>query len=331
MQILIVKLTSMGDVVHALPTVTDIHRCIPGATIDWVVETPFAAIPALHPGVRTVIPQSWRKWRGQLLNINTWHAMRGFRQQLQAQRYDCILDLQGLLKSACIGRLARGPLAGYDAASAREPWAASLYQSTKTVSKSMHAVERCRRLAAAHLGYDLSLEMERGPMDFGLPTPALAIEGWSPPATDYAVLIPSASRPEKRWPQPHWIEVAKHLQRQGLSSVVLWGNPAERHLAQSIANAAQQALEETVPPFLSVQQAAGVLARAKIVIGLDTGFAHLAAAFGRPTLGIYCDHEPALAGITGSNWTCSLGGKGQSPALEEVCRRIHSFLGASTF
>lgn len=306
MRLLIVKTSSMGDVVHALPVVADVLRHDPGATIEWLVEGAYAAIPQLHPGVKRVIPMAWRKWRRALFSGATWQAMRELRAELEREPYDLVLDLQGLVKSAYWARQATGPVAGYDRASAREPAAAWGYQRKAAVPRELHAVQRCRMLAAAHVGYPVP---ESSP-DFGLRAPA---PGWGPKAP-YAVLIPNASRKEKLWPERHWVAVGKRLRERGLLPLVLWGAESEQTLAERIA----ADCEGDVPPFLRVGEMAAVLAGARQVVGLDTGFTHLAAAFGRPTIGIYCDHEPGLAGITGPGRVASIGGKWQVPARNDV-------------
>ena len=317
MKLLIVKTTSMGDVVHALPALTDMRRAVPGLQVDWLVEQPFAAIPALHAGVDRVLPLAWRKWRKRLFHRDTWSAMGALRAQMRDQPYDLILDLQGLLKSALWARQARGPVAGYDSASAREPLACWLYQRKAAVNLDLHAVDRCRRLAAAHLGYALPA----GEPDFGLQAPPAS---WGAPDR-YAVLIPNASRPEKLWPEARWVTVGKRLNDRGWKPVVLWGSNAEQTLAERIA----AGCDGEVPPFLRVRDMAAVLAGAKTIVGLDTGFTHLGAALGRPTIGIYCDHEPGLAGVTGSGLVFSLGGKGQVPKLADVLALLERQHGAA--
>ncbi len=318
MRLLIVKTSSMGDVVHATPVVSDVLRAHPAAHIDWLVEPRFAAIPRLHPGVQQVFELPWRKWRSQLFKGRTWQGMKALRLQLRAQRYDLVLDLQGLLKSALWARQAGAPVAGYDRNSIREPLAAWLYDQTAAVPRDVQAVRRNRCLAAAHLGYALpgggaadgwGAAPGSSP-DFGLRAPA---PGWVPKSR-YAVLIPNASRAEKLWPERHWVAVGRRLLEQGWMPVVLWGSEAEQTLAERIA----AGCEGDVPPFLTVGEMAAVLAGAQQVVGLDTGFTHLAAALGRPTLGVYCDHEPGLAGITGPGAVASIGGKGQVPSREAV-------------
>ncbi len=318
MRLLVVKTSSMGDVVHAMPVVADILRALPGTQIDWLVEPRFAAIPRLHPGVRQVIDLPWRKWRCQLYSGNTWQAMKALRLRLRSEAYDRVLDLQGLLKSAVWARQAGAPVAGYDRASIRDPMAAWLYHSTAAVPRNVQAVHRNRCLAAALLGYALPGGGMAGgggaapgsAPDFGLRAPP---PRWVPKSR-YAVLIPNASRAEKLWPERHWVAVGRNLLDQGWMPVVLWGSDAEQTLAERIA----AGCEGDVPPFLGVGDMAAVLAGAQQVVGLDTGFTHLAAALGRPTLGVYCDHEPGLAGITGPGAVASIGGKGQVPSREAV-------------
>lgn len=307
----------MGDVVHALPVVADLHRHQPGWVIDWLVEPPFAPIVELHPGVSRVHRLPWRKWRKALHRPSTWQALSALRQTLRDARYDAVLDLQGLIKSAVWARQAQAPVIGYDAASAREPWAAWCYHHRHAVSRQAQAVWRCRQLAALHFGYSIE---ERA--DFGLS--GLTTQPTSPaPLHDhteagfnaaYGVLVPNASRPEKLWPDADWQAVGAALHERGLRPVVLWGSPAEHDMAQRIA----QGCGAEVPGFLKVDEAARLLAGASVVVGLDTGFSHLAAALGRPVVGIYCDHEPGLAGLTGPGAVRCLGGKGLRPSRQAV-------------
>jgi heptosyltransferase-1 len=306
MRILIVKTSSMGDIVHALPVVHDIRRAIPDAHIEWLVEASFAAIPRMHSGVNRVLPFNWRRWRRKLLDTETWRAMRALRAQLREQPYDCVLDLQGLLKSAVWGIQARGPLVGYDFFSGRDPLATWLYTRRAKVSLKLHAIDRCRQLAATHLGYPLPTDAPT----FGIAPGQSAWKLRGPSAA----LIPCASRPEKIWPEARWIAVGKRVKAMGLSPLVLWGTEEEQVRAERIA----AGCEGEVPPFLNVHDMASLLGGTKRVIGLDTVFSHLAAALGKPTIGIYCDHEPGLAGIVGPGGVASVGGKGQVPSLQQV-------------
>lgn len=308
MRVLIVKTSSMGDVVHALPAVSDMAQALPGIQIDWVVERSFAAMPSQHRAVQRVIPLQWRKWRKSLRTPETRSAIQAWRAQMGQEQYDLIIDMQGLLKSAAFACLAHGPRGGYDWHSIREPLASLTYSRKARVPRQLHAVDRCRQLASQLLDYPLPTTKP----DFGLKA---STDAWTPrTGHPFAVLIPCASRPEKLWPQANWVAIGQQLRAKGQEVVVMWGSPEEQRLAQAIANK----IDGTVPPFLTVQQAADTLAQAEVVIGLDTGMTHLAAAHGRPTVGIYCDHEPGLAGLIGSGPVISLGGKGQSPSLPQI-------------
>ena len=296
----------MGDVVHAMPVVADLRRHHPDVEIDWLVEAPFLAIPRMNHDVRDVIPMSWRKWRTRLYRSETWAEMGALRRRLQAARYDLVIDLQGLVKSALWARQTGAPVAGYNRDSIREPAAAWAYKHKAAVPRELHAAHRCRILVASQLGYAPPLDAP----DFGLTAPA---PGWMP-GCRYAVLIPSASRVEKLWPERHWVAIGRRMLEMGWQPVVLWG----RHVEQTLAERIAASCEGDVPPFLKVGEMASVLAGAEQVVGLDTGFTHLAAALGRPTLGIYCDHEPGLAGITGPGRVASIGGRGQVPSRQDV-------------
>lgn len=319
MRVLIIKTSSMGDVVHALPAISDMAHAIPGIEIDWLVERSFSAIPAQHHAVNRVICLQWRKWRKSLRSPDSRQAIRTWRQEMQQGRYDLIIDMQGLLKSAAFACFAHGPAGGYDRHSIREPLASLFYARKVSVSRDLQAVTRCRLLAAALLGYPVP----DTPPDFGL---RASPEAWAPGPAPFAVLIPCASRPEKLWPHESWVAVGRHFAQQGWPVAVMWGSPDEQKLAQGIADQCGG----LVPPFLTVQQVSDTLAQAHIVVGLDTGMSHIAAAHGRPTVGIYCDHEPGLAGLTGSGPVISLGGKGQTPSLERVQQAIGEVLQTTT-
>ena len=323
LRVLVVRVTSMGDVVLTLPAISDMVDQVPGIQIDWLVEKPFAAIAAMHPGVQTVHAVSWRKWRKSLWTSETRQAMSDFRQRLRQTRYDLVLDFQGqIAKSVVLGLMADGPLVGFGWQGLREPLSTCFYLRRGQVSKALHLVPRSRALAAALLGYALP---QTAP-DYRLQAPAAT---WSPAQhagrLSYALLIPHASRPEKHWPGERWAAIGQRLRGLGHQVVVLWGSPSEERMAHDLA----LKFDGQVPPFLTVADAAAVLARAHVVVGLDTGFTHLAAAFERPTVGIYCDFDPQLAGLTGRGFTASLGGVGQYPSLAEVDQALTQALAAA--
>lgn len=313
MRLLLVKTSSLGDVIHNLPVVTDLRAQFPDATIDWVVEENLAGIVQLHPGVRRVIPVALRRWRKALFGSATWREMRNFRESLQAERYDLVIDAQGLLKSALITRLAHGRRCGYAAASAREPLAAHFYDASFEVPKDLHAVERNRHLAAQAAGYIAS------------PTPDYGIA--APPAPTFqtaaAILLTATSRDDKLWPQDRWIATGRALQKRGLTCLLPSGNTFERERATTIAQAIPGAV--ALPP-LSLAELAARFASASIVIGVDTGLVHLAAALGRPTLALFCASDPVLTGVLASTPAINLGGRGLPPRIGEVLAAAESLL-----
>ena len=287
--ILIIKTSSLGDVVHNLPVINDIVAHVPAARIDWVVEEGFADIPALHPRVERVFPVATRRWRKRLYAPSTWREIGALRAQLRERRYDVVLDTQGLLKSALIARLADGPIYGQDRATVRESLAASFYQRTFAVARGRHAVVRNRDLAAQALGY---ASPDTAP-DYGLKAPADAVLSASLPPR-YAVCLHATSRDSKRWPDVDWIRIGRWLAERGVTALLPWGSPAEQAQAQEIAAGIPGAC---VPARLRLRQLATVLERAAVVIGVDTGLVHLAAALGRPTVAIYVDSSPLLTGL----------------------------------
>lgn len=311
-RVLIVKTSSMGDVVHALPVASDVARALPGVAIDWVVEESFAALPRLHPAVSRVVPIALRRWRGALAAAATWSELATARRALRETQYRQIVDCQGLVKSAWVARWARGPVAGYDRDSIREPLAARFYDRRVAVPRRLHAIERNRRLAAEALGY----EVEGAPR-FGLSAPALADAELAAFAAQgpFAVLVTNASRATKLWSDDAWRAVEAALAARGLASVLPWGTDTEGGATRDRARAMRAAY---VAPRAGLSQLAALLARARIVVGLDTGVTHLAAALGAPTIGIFCDYDPALAGVSGDAPCVSLGGAGGGPAAHEV-------------
>ncbi|MDE2148673.1 MAG: lipopolysaccharide heptosyltransferase I [Gammaproteobacteria bacterium] len=292
MRLLIVKTSSLGDVVHALPALSDAAAAQPGLIADWLVEQTFAEVPGWHPAVARVIRCDLRGWRR-----HPWRALRGgdwvsFTGELRAQPYDLIVDAQGLVKSAWLARRARGPLAGPDRRSAREPLASLFYDHRYAVPRHdrTHAVERARRLLAQALGYALPAT----PPDAGLNRAGFP----APPAPGpYALLLHGSSWPNKRWPPQRWAELGRWLRRQGLTPAVPWGSSAEREDAQAIT----AACDGLLLPRCDLSTLAGWLAHARCFVGVDTGLAHLGAALGVPAVTLYGPTLPQLTGTLGAH------------------------------
>jgi len=292
--------------VHHLPAVSDAARELGHAEIDWLVEEPFAAIPAMHPAVRRVIPVKLRRWRRAWWRGATWSEIGAFREALREERYDAIVDTQSLLKSALLSQCALGVRHGMDAASAREALAARFYDRRHAVPRGLHAVERNRILTAAALGYSLA-----GAPDYG-------VDRVTDEAGEerYAVFLSMTSRDDKLWPEASWSELGRAL---GLRVMLPWGSEPERARAARIAAALPKA---DVPPRMTVEQLARLFARAAVVVGVDTGLTHLAAAVGARTIGIYCGSDPALTGIYGAKHATNVGAPGRSPAPADVLRAL---------
>jgi heptosyltransferase-1 len=309
-KILIVKTSSLGDVVHGLPAASDIRLLFPDALIDWVVEEPYAPLVALHPAVRRTIGVALRRWRRTLLSGTTWKEIAKFRQSVGAEPYDAVIDFQGLVKSAVIARAANGSHHGFDAATAREWPAACFYDVTHHVPRRQHAVSRNRALAAQALGYRIDENV-----DYGITAPPLV----APQPRPYSVLLHMTSRREKLWPEEAWIEVGRALAARGLNCVLPWGSDEERRRSERIAHKLDRAL---VPPFERLDRLAALLAGAAAVVGVDTGLTHLAGALGRPVAAIYCGTDPQLTGVYGTQHAKNLGGPGACPLPEEVLQAL---------
>jgi len=289
MKVLIVKTSSMGDVIHTFPAVEDALRQRPDISFDWCVEEAFAGIVALHPAIGTIHTVAIRRWRKALLSGDTWREAAALRRTLRGCRYDLVIDAQGLLKSAVVARQAAAPIAGFDKSSAREPSATLFYDVTHAVPRNLHAIERTRRLFGLALGYQPDLSM----LDSGIVPPPgnLGIIGKT------AFLLHGTSREDKKWPAEDWIGTARLLVGKGMTPVTTWSNERERAVAETIAKAVPSTIVIPKSPLADIAAAIG---HSSLVIGADTGLAHLASAFGLPTVAVFLATEPGLTGPRGS-------------------------------
>jgi heptosyltransferase-1 len=310
--VLFIKTSSLGDVIHHMPALTEARARRPDSRFSWVVEEAFAPLVALHPAVADVIPIAARNWRRAPWRASTWRDVRRFVHGLRGRRYDAIVDTQGLFfKSALIARAAKGQRHGYDRQSIKERPASALYDVRHSVDWNQHAIARNRALTGLALGYTPD-----GPPDFGLDRAALAAgtEADAP----YGVLLHATARADKEWPEANWRMLAAAL-GAGIDLVVPFGTAAERERALRIATATPRA---RVPERAALDRVAQLIAGATFVVGVDTGLLHVAAALGVPLVAIFCASEPSLTGPMGAGPIKVLGGQGATPSVGEVAEAV---------
>lgn len=302
MHVLLIKLSSLGDIVHTLPAVEDATR--QGVTFDWVAEENFVAVPALHRGVGEVVPLALRRWRKSI--VSSFGEVWSFRRALRRQHYDLTIDAQGLIKSAVVGRWSRSSTyAGFDRACAREPSAALLYSHRSAVEKTNHAVDRIRSLFAQAIGYDLPASAP----EFGLTT-HLEPER-------YCVLIHGTTWKTKHWPESFWMRIAERAVGIGLTPVLPWLSEDERLRAERIAGRVEGA---EVVGSMPLEAAVGLLARASAIVGVDSGLSHLGAALGRPTVVVFGPTDARLTGCKGAQASNLQGVLACSPCMSRNCQ-----------
>ncbi|MFU0930582.1 lipopolysaccharide heptosyltransferase RfaC [Kluyvera cryocrescens] len=320
MRVLIVKTSSMGDVLHTLPALTDAMRAIPGIRFDWVVEEGFAQIPSWHEAVDRVIPVAIRRWRKAWFSAPIKAERKAFRDTVQSVKYDAIIDAQGLVKSAAlVTRLARGIKHGMDWQTAREPLASLFYNRRHHIAKQQHAVERTRELFAKSLSY-VKPESQG---DYAIAQHFLHVSPAD--SAPYCVFLHATTRDDKHWPESHWRELIGLLQESGLRIKLPWGASHEEARAQRLAQGFDYV---DVLPRLSLEKIAHVLAEAKFVISVDTGLSHLTAALDRPNITLYGPTDPGLIGGYGKNQVacCSESKDLADLPAPAVIRELHKIL-----
>jgi heptosyltransferase-1 len=309
--VLVIKTSSLGDVLHTLPALTDARGALTNVRFDWVVEEALAEIPGWHDAVERVIPIAVRRWRRTPLRAATAGELRGFVRTLRGRRYDAIIDAQGLLaKSVWPGLWAHGPRYGLDWASVREPLASLFYHHRIRVPKGCHAVERVRQLFAAALGYPLPTTVG----DYG-------IDRWprSPDTVDPAklVFLHGTAWATKEWPVTYWRALIERAVAAGFRVHLTWGNARERSRAEALALTGGPVV---VLDRLSLAGIAGELASAAGVVAVDTGLAHLAAALAVPTVALYGPTTPHLTGTYGAGQRHLVTRFPCAPCLRRTCR-----------
>ena len=319
-KILIIKSSSMGDIIHALPVAHDIRQALPDARIDWVAEESFADIPPLAPAVEKVYVTAFRRWRKSPFSVKTRREVSALKAALQAEHYDIVIDIQGLIRSGLVAHWTKAPTVGYTRQTIREPLAAFFYQRHLDLPEALGAVKRYRMAAAQALGYTIDPEHAV----FGLKACGTAPLQTSGRTAAFAV---NTSRDEKLWPEDHWMKLGCARAKEGISPVLYWGGAKEearcRRIAAGIPGAA-------VAPKARLKDVAAGLAQAQLMIGVDTGLTHLAAAMGIPSVGIFVATPTATLRLIGDGPAESLGGVKQIPSVEDILAAAHRVTATET-
>ena len=327
-KILLVKLSSLGDVLHNLPIVWDLRARLPNAQIDWVVEEGYVHLlePLLSRdgfrGIDRIIHFSLRRWKRNLFSLATWKEFFAFKETLQSTTYDILIETQGLLKSAIVCSLANqssacvvAGLANATEFSGYEPLARSFYNQSVQVPIQCHAVDRSRWVMSSALDWPL---LERSnlpqfyPQEFLASIPKTSVEGLKSP---YVLCFHSTAREAKRWANELWIVLGKEFAARGYQVVFPWGSPAEKAISISLAENITGAL---VPSAFSIQEAFSVIIESALTVGVDTGLTHLAAVLNKPTVEIYCDSPRWKTEGYWSDQIYNVGDLQKPPSVQEV-------------
>ncbi len=308
-KILLVKTSSLGDLIHSFPALTDAIHIFPDLKIDWLVEEDFVAVPAWHPAVERVIPIALRRWRKNWRSAWQKGELAAFKQTLQTNEYDLVIDAQGLLKSAVPARLARGASMGYDRKSIREPLASSLYNKRFRVSRELHAIERIRSLFALTLDYSLPTTKA----DYGLSAATAAS------TSRELVFLHATTWPSKHWPESHWVRLTQLAHAEGYRVYFPWHGTVEQQRAQGII---KQAGNGELLPQMSLTELKNYLAGAAGVVGVDSGLAHITASVNTPAVTLYGPTSSLLTGAVGiaqqnlqADYDCA-------PCLQKQCSKL---------
>jgi len=310
MHVLIVKTSSLGDVIHTLPALSDARRAIPEIKFDWVIEEDFTEIPAWHTTINKVIPVAFRRWKKNIFKMILNQEYKNFKENLKDTKYDLIIDAQGLFKSGFVCSLAKGKVVGFDKNSSKEKIATRFYDECYSIPKNQHAVERVRILFAQALGYNI----EEQKVDYGLPSSKFASYTEAPNKSLY--FLHGTTWETKLWPEKYWIELGKIAISNGYTIKLLWGNEGEQQRAKRIVEAIPNAM---IMSQLTLTEIAMQLLQTDIVIAVDTGLAHLAAALDRPTIALYSSSDAYKTGTYGKNQNHLRASLSCSPCLNKKC------------
>ena len=318
MKVLIIKLTSMGDLMHALPALTDASNIYPDIQFDWIVDENFSDVPSWHPKVSEIITTNHRTWRKQLLSGSLRRELKELKTKINVGDYDVVIDMQNNLKSAVLSYFIKKEVHGLDKNSAREYPAHWAYAFKHEVPKNLHAVARQRSLLALSLNYkidDKSINYKvdksvfRAP-DFSLPN-------------KYLVLVHNASWPTKLWPIPHWQKFIELINQEGYTAILPSGSEEEIARAEEIVSSNNKAI---ALKKLSLNEVAYVIEHSLGCVCSDTGLAHLSAVLDKPSVTMYSVTDESLIGTRGKNQEhlISYDARMESITPEEVLKKLNS-------
>lgn len=316
MKVCLVKTSSIGDMLHTLPALTDAQQAIPNIQIDWVAEENFVEIPSWHKSVNRVIPIALRRWRKTPFSAQVRQEWQKYREQLQLEQYDAVIDAQGLFKSALFAtRLAKGIKYGYDRHSAREGLASLFYDKCFAIPYQQHAVERIRHLFALALDYPIPTTQG----DYAIAQHFVTTTQSAP----YLMFIHATTRDDKHWPEQYWRELIKHFQQTEYRIKLPFGNENERLRAVRLA---QDFEHVEVLPKMTLSEVADQLAHAKAVVSVDTGLSHLSAALDKPNITLFGASDPTLVGGYGKNQVVLSAQGMQNISTQQVITQLEKIL-----
>ncbi len=310
MQVLLIKMSSLGDVFHTLPALTDAQKAVPDLTIDWVVEDAFADIPTWHPAVRSTININWRNWRKSFWQKTTRKKISIFLQRLRLKEYDLVIDAQGLVKSAVVTSLAKGGSCGLNYNSAKESLASLAYQKKIAVTKGRHAIVRLRDFFAQCLDY----QTPESPIDYGIDK-----KSWTRPdiPKPYLIFLHGSTWNTKLWPEQYWKKLRDIANHAGYEVILTWGNILEKQRAELIASGSKHTHVLGRLPLTGITH---YLAHADAVVAVDTGLAHIVSALNVPTVAVYGATNPDLTGVFGQKADILKSQFKCAPCLMKNCR-----------
>jgi heptosyltransferase-1 len=317
MRVLIIKLTSMGDLMHAFPALTDAVKHIPDISFDWVVDESFAEVPKWHPAVNQVITTAHRRWKKNLYQAYKNGEFSQFYHQLNASNYDVVIDLQSNLKSAFVSWLRKSDVHGYDKSTCREKPAHWSYQHHYAISLRQHAIERQRALFSKIFNYVSPEPLENFECDYGVDLSAYELPALALPEK-YVVCVHNASWPTKLWPLSAWRELITRIANQDFSILLPCGSDKEYQRAQEIADGFPDAI---ALPKMSLNEMAAIMSNAQAAVCSDTGLAHMAAVASTPAITLYAVTDTLLIGTAGKNQLHLVAKKDSASDLEDTVEK----------